>query len=132
MPACCATVERLRSESPQHERTEIALAGDLEQVMARHADRSTATESPVFEIDVDRPRARFSSWYELFPRSCGADGKHGTLRDVIGRLDYVAELGFDILYMPPIHPIGDSYRKGKNNKPDAAARRRRQPLGYRQ
>jgi len=101
-------------------RVEIALAWPLEQTMLRFADRSLATEHPVQEITVDRPRARFSSWYELFPRSCGVDATtHGTFRDVIARLPRLAEMGFDILYMPPIHPVGDAFRKGKNNNPSA-------------
>jgi starch synthase (maltosyl-transferring) len=64
---------------------------------------------------VDRERARFSSWYEFFPRSVGEAGKHGTLRDAAARLPEVAKMGFNILYMPPIHPIGSAFRKGKNN-----------------
>jgi starch synthase (maltosyl-transferring) len=64
----------------------------------------------------DRERARFSAWYELFPRSTATTpGKHGTFRDVEARLPYVAEMGFDVLYLPPIHPIGREKRKGKNN-----------------
>ncbi len=67
-------------------------------------------------VTVDRERARYSAWYELFPRSTSSEpGKHGTFRDVEKRLDYVAGLGFDVLYLPPIHPIGHSFRKGKNN-----------------
>jgi starch synthase (maltosyl-transferring) len=69
----------------------------------------------VLSIAVDPPLARFSAWYELFPRSCGREGRHGTLRDVVRRLDYVAGMGFDILYLPPIHPIGRAFRKGPNN-----------------
>jgi starch synthase (maltosyl-transferring) len=68
---------------------------------------------------VDRERARFSSWYELFPRSWGKPGQHGTLRDVAAQLDYIEEMGFDVLYLPPIHPIGRSFRKGKNNTTEA-------------
>jgi starch synthase (maltosyl-transferring) len=68
---------------------------------------------------VDRERARFSSWYELFPRSWGKPGQHGTLRDVAAQLGYVEEMGFDVLYLPPIHPIGRSFRKGKNNTTEA-------------
>jgi starch synthase (maltosyl-transferring) len=65
---------------------------------------------------VDRKRAQYSSWYELFPRSCSpTPGSHGTLRDVEARLPEIAAMGFDVLYMPPIHPIGVAYRKGKNN-----------------
>ena len=68
------------------------------------------------EIIVDRDKARFSTWYELFPRSCAsAAGRHGTFKDAEARLPYVAAMGFDVLYLPPIHPIGSTFRKGKNN-----------------
>jgi starch synthase (maltosyl-transferring) len=73
-------------------------------------------------ITVDRERARFSAWYELFPRSAGkTQGMHGTLRDVIDRLPDLAAMGFDVVYLPPIHPIGRTYRKGRNNAVSAAA-----------
>ncbi len=82
----------------------------------KYPDLSFATtycrELPLW---VDRERARFSSWYEFFPRSAGEPGKHGTLRDVAARLPEVAKMGFNIVYMPPIHPIGTAFRKGKNN-----------------
>ncbi len=112
-----------RSNSDQNQNVEIALDQQLLALMNQYAERALATQhEPPLEIIVDRPRARFSSWYELFPRSCSAtSGKHGTLRDVIERLPYVASMGFDILYMPPIHPVGDAFRKGKNNAPIAAA-----------
>ena len=71
-----------------------------------------AREVPLW---VDRKRAEFSSWYEFFPRSLGANGAHGTLRDVAAYLPQVADMGFDVVYMPPIHPIGNAFRKGKNN-----------------
>lgn len=67
------------------------------------------------QVTVDPVKARFSSWYEMFPRSARGDGVHATLRDLAERLPYVAELGFDVLYLPPIHPIGKTARKGKNN-----------------
>ena len=71
-------------------------------------------------IVVDRPLAAFAAWYELFPRSTGQHPRqHGTLRTVVDRLDYVASMGFDILYVPPIHPIGRAHRKGVNNAVDA-------------
>ncbi|PWS21398.1 alpha-1,4-glucan--maltose-1-phosphate maltosyltransferase, partial [Enterococcus faecium] len=64
----------------------------------------------------DRERARFSSWYELFPRSAGTvPGQHGTFKDVEARLPAIQKMGFDVLYFPPIHPIGRVDRKGKNN-----------------
>ena len=67
-------------------------------------------------IVVDRERARFGAWYELFPRSTApVPGQHGTFRDVEARLPYVASMGFDVLYLPPIHPIGTAFRKGRNN-----------------
>lgn len=67
-------------------------------------------------VTVDREKARYSAWYEMFPRSTAAEaGRHGTFRDCEARLDYIERLGFDVLYLPPIHPIGQSFRKGKNN-----------------
>jgi starch synthase (maltosyl-transferring) len=83
----------------------------------QYPDRDLVTrygrELPVV---VDRERARFSTWYELFPRSAsGEPGRHGTFRDVRERLPYVASMGFDVLYLPPIHPIGRVNRKGRNN-----------------
>jgi starch synthase (maltosyl-transferring) len=89
---------------------------ELIALVAKYPDLSLATKYPTeLPLWVDRERARFSSWYELFPRSAGADGKHGTLNDVATRLPEIAAMGFDILYMPPVHPIGTAYRKGKNN-----------------
>jgi starch synthase (maltosyl-transferring) len=74
------------------------------------------------EVAVDRERARYSTWYELFPRSAAAaPGKHGTFVDVQKLLPYVASMGFDVLYMPPIHPVGVTERKGPNNNPKSAA-----------
>ncbi len=67
-------------------------------------------------ITVDREKARFSAWYEIFPRSCSAQpGRHGTFRDLEGWLPYISSLGFDVLYLPPIHPVARTQRKGKNN-----------------
>jgi starch synthase (maltosyl-transferring) len=97
------------------ERVAAALAPELGARMARHPDRALASASPVRVAFADRPRARFSAWYELFPRSFGPPGRHGTLRDAEKMLPYVAELGFDVLYLPPIHPIGRVHRKGPNN-----------------
>jgi starch synthase (maltosyl-transferring) len=89
---------------------------ELVALMAKYPDRSFATTyEKLLKITVDRERARFSTWYEMFPRSCGAPGEHGTFSDCIARLPYIAEMGFDVLYLPPIHPIGSTFRKGKNN-----------------
>jgi starch synthase (maltosyl-transferring) len=85
--------------------------------MARHADRSPgASYERVLPLIVERERARFGTWYELFPRSCAAEpGRHGTFKDVEQRLPYVAGMGFDVLYLPPVHPVGRAFRKGPNN-----------------
>jgi len=86
-------------------------------LVRRYPDRSTAAVfSPLLRIYADRERARFSSWYELFPRSYSpVPGRHGTFRDAAERLPAVREMGFDIVYLPPIHPIGTTNRKGRNN-----------------
>jgi starch synthase (maltosyl-transferring) len=98
------------------ERAWAGLSEELSERMRRHPDRRLATRyHRELEVVVDRPLARFSSWYELFPRSWGPPGQHGTFRDVEARLPYVADMGFDILYFPPIHPIGVTFRKGPNN-----------------
>lgn len=74
------------------------------------------TLEPPQALMVERRAARFASWYEMFPRSQSGDAaRHGTFRDVIFRLPYVRDMGFDVLYLPPIHPIGNSHRKGRNN-----------------
>jgi starch synthase (maltosyl-transferring) len=90
---------------------------ELTELVGRYPDRSAATTYPrELRVMVDREKARFNSWYEMFPRSCTDDpARHGTFRDCIGRLDYIASMGFDVLYLPPIHPIGISGRRGKNN-----------------
>ncbi len=87
------------------------------QIAARYPDLATAAHSePDLTIWIDRPRARFSTWYELFPRSASpTPGRHGTLRDVEAMLPGIAAMGFDVLYLPPIHPIGAAFRKGPNN-----------------
>jgi starch synthase (maltosyl-transferring) len=93
-----------------------AIGKDLTDLMERYPDRSEAVTYPrEFELLVDPQRARFSAWYELFPRSAGEPGRHGTFRDVEKRLPYIAGMGFDVLYLPPIHPIGRTNRKGANN-----------------
>lgn len=97
----------------------LAAARDPETaaLALRHPDTSLATDHPrELRLWVDRERARHSSWYELFPRSWSPEpGRHGTLADVEDALDYVAGMGFDVLYLPPVHPIGRVRRKGRNN-----------------
>jgi starch synthase (maltosyl-transferring) len=94
----------------------VTIPLELLQLMGRYPDRSEAVTYPrELEMLVDPQRARFSAWYELFPRSAGEAGRHGTFRDVEKRLPYIAGMGFDVLYMPPIHPVGRTNRKGANN-----------------
>ncbi|HXV73093.1 MAG TPA: maltotransferase domain-containing protein, partial [Sphingomonadales bacterium] len=120
LAASAASLKKLREKDPARA-VEESNHAELLRLMHDHADRTRAT---LFErelaVIVDRERARFSSWYEMFPRSCAPDvGRHGTFRDCIARLDYVAGMGFDVLYLPPIHPVGRTNRKGKNNDPNA-------------
>jgi starch synthase (maltosyl-transferring) len=96
---------------------EIFLSRDLREVMHDSEERSFLTRrEPALPVDVERPQAAFGSWYELFPRSATDDpNRHGTFDDVIRRLPAIRDMGFDVLYLPPIHPIGTTNRKGKNN-----------------
>ncbi len=96
---------------------EQALSPDLAVLMECHAPRRFATRyGKELDVVVDPVRARFSTWYELFPRSCAPEpGRHGTFADCAAWLPEIARMGFDVLYLPPIHPIGRSFRKGKNN-----------------
>lgn len=102
---------------PERLRAERALNARLRALVARHAIRlSPARFEPELHLVVDPPIARFGAWYEMFPRSCAKEpGMHGTLRDCAALLGRVQEMGFDVLYLPPIHPIGRTHRKGKNN-----------------
>jgi starch synthase (maltosyl-transferring) len=98
-----------------------ALSAELADLMRRHAVRFFArTWEHPFGVVVDRERVRFGAWYELFPRSTSpVPGCHGTFKDLEARLPYVASMNFDVLYLPPIHPIGRIFRKGRNNSPVA-------------
>lgn len=109
----------LSSQRQSQEQLELLLSQKVADVMADCVDRGWATTyDKELAVVVDRPRARFSAWYEMFPRSTvGDDHSHGTFKDCESRLSYIAEMGFDILYLPPIHPIGQTHRKGRNNNP---------------
>ncbi|MEP9355961.1 alpha-1,4-glucan--maltose-1-phosphate maltosyltransferase [Xanthobacter sp. KR7-65] len=106
-----------RLKGPDASQTEVLLSPPLASAMAEATPRGFATGAEqVFPVEADREGARFASWYELFPRSITDDSaRHGTLRDVIGRLPAIRDMGFDVLYFPPIHPIGATHRKGRNN-----------------
>lgn len=95
----------------------VATSENSVALARRYPDRSRETRSQIrWPVVVDREKAAFSTWYELFPRSWSKkEGEHGTFADVEARLDYVADMGFDVLYLPPVHPIGTTHRKGANN-----------------
>ncbi len=131
-------VEATAAREPGRDSTKlIALAAELRKgkaaataalaevgtLMERHSDRSASvTYGREPEVIVEPVPARYGAWYEMFPRSAGKQGKHGTFRDVEDWLPYISSMGFDVLYFPPIHPIGRAHRKGANNsvraKPD--------------
>lgn len=94
----------------------LLLGAEASRLMAEAEHRSYLTRSIEFPLDVDRPAAQFASWYELFPRSItDSPERHGTFNDVHQRLPMIRDMGFDVLYFPPIHPIGSKHRKGRNN-----------------
>jgi len=94
---------------------------ELAALMERHARSHSTPYTRELAVTVDPERARFGAWYETFPRSTGKAGVHGTFRDLENRLPYISEMGFDVLYLPPIHPIGQTHRKGRNNSTRAEA-----------
>jgi len=112
----------LEGDDALAEKIEDIWSEDLLALMWRNAERKFVTRYRTeLRIEVDRPRAVYSTWYELFPRSASAEeGRSGTFRDVEAQLPRIAHMGFDVLYLPPIHPIGVTFRKGKNNSMDAA------------
>jgi starch synthase (maltosyl-transferring) len=99
------------------ETNDIAHSAELEVLMATYPDRSTATQyAPAPRVVVDRPEARTAAWYEFFPRSAGGRGDRGsTLRECLPRIEDARAMGFNVIYFPPIHPIGRTNRKGRNN-----------------
>ncbi len=112
-----AAAQRLSSGRRQEALVRLALGPGLARTMARWPDRERATRyRRELAVEAAPARAGFGAWYEMFPRSAAAEpGRHGTFADVEARLPYVAGMGFDVLYLPPVHPIGRTHRKGKNN-----------------
>ncbi len=115
--ALAETVALLRSDAPLSDKVAAAAAPGLLALLARHPERTDATVGkPELPLWVDREAARFSAWYEMFPRSEGATAtRGGTFSEAAKRLPAIAEMGFDVVYLPPIHPIGRTHRKGPNN-----------------
>ena len=113
---------RLAADADLALRIGTALSATLSDTMSRHPDRSEeASSARVLAVEVERERAGFGAWYEFFPRSCAPEpGRHGTFADARARLRHAAAMGFDVVYLPPIHPIGATHRKGPNNAPVSA------------
>jgi starch synthase (maltosyl-transferring) len=113
---------QLASTLPEPERARVALSDALLEAMTRHPDRTDSAHHPrTLRVRVERARAVDGAWYEFFPRSAASEpGRHGTFRDAEARLVYAAEMGFDVVYLPPVHPIGETHRKGRNNAPTGA------------
>lgn len=107
---------RLEDTAHYAEAIELVLSPEFETIVINHPLKENVTEAGVeYPVLVEHVKANFSSWYELFPRSSSLTGKHGTFQDCIKLLPRIAAMGFDVLYFPPIHPIGKINRKGKNN-----------------
>jgi starch synthase (maltosyl-transferring) len=115
--ALTRALERLEAASSRDRRLDVLLDSDLRQVMARVQPRPDLTRHDrELEVVVDRPPAAFAAWYEMFPRSQGRiPGRHGAFDDCIDRLPAIRRMGFDVVYLPPIHPIGRTARKGPDN-----------------
>lgn len=107
----------LAADSDPLDRAALVEEPTLRRLMDDYPDRTSATKyAKELKVWVDPPKARFSAWYEMFPRSSwDGSGKHATFKDCEQRLEYIASLGFDVVYLPPIHPIGTTFRKGPNN-----------------
>jgi starch synthase (maltosyl-transferring) len=112
-----AAVAALRDETrPAASRLAAALTPEVDAVLARHPLRELVTASQTLPLLVERERALYGAWYEFFPRSEGtAEEPHGTFRTAARRLPAIAAMGFDVVYLPPVHPIGTTFRKGRNN-----------------
>ena len=116
-----AFIATLEGGDPIEEKIDDVQSEDLLALMWRNGARDFATRFACeLPLEVDRRRAAFSAWYEMFPRSAAQrPGAHGTLRDMIAQLPRIEAMGFDVLYLPPVHPIGDTFRKGRNNRVQA-------------
>jgi starch synthase (maltosyl-transferring) len=124
-PRTASAVEALKQAAQDWDRTENSetFLSEAVTAAARSGQQSDLTRSVLFPLQVDRALARAGAWYEMVPRSQGrTPGKHGTFDDCIARVPEIAALGFDVLYLTPIHPIGTTNRKGRNNSLKAEAR----------
>ena len=120
-----AAAAALQAPGDPVSRAALALTADIDDLLTQFPLRELVTRGEQYGVWVDRPLARFGSWYEMFPRSTGgwdADGHpvHGTFATAAAALPRIAQMGFDVVYLPPIHPIGKIHRKGRNNTATAA------------
>ncbi len=114
--------DQLRSDKALQEPASVVLDMELAGLMAEYPDTNSKIDyAKILPLRIEPRKALYSTWYEMFPRSCTSSESpdHGTFKDCINRLPYIAKMGFDVLYLPPIHPIGRSHRKGKNNAVEA-------------
>ena len=108
-------IKSLRDENLYTVAIEYTLSKELKNIFKKYPTRTLVNSSKELKVYVDRKKALFSTWYEFFPRSTSEmPGKHGTFKDCVRILPRIQEMGFDTLYFPPIHPIGEINRKGKN------------------
>jgi starch synthase (maltosyl-transferring) len=115
-------INSVKEAEDPHAAMKIVADDKISELLHRCRDKKTITATAqIYEVEVERKRAEFSAWYELFPRSASpVPGEHGTFKDVKHLLPQIAQMGFDVLYFPPIHPIGERNRKGKNNALEAS------------
>ena len=115
-PLIAEAIDIMRNEHRNEDARQLALSFRRTEWLQRYPERKFTTRYRELPVYVDRERAGFSAWYSMFPRSSAPEpDRHGTFQDQIKLLPRIADLGFDVLYLPPIHPIGKQFRKGKNN-----------------
>ncbi|MDX1627185.1 MAG: alpha-1,4-glucan--maltose-1-phosphate maltosyltransferase [Fulvivirga sp.] len=113
-------IKAFKDKKSYKKAVKAAVSDKLHQLLMKYPMQDFKTTHPALKIYVDRKKALFSTWYEFFPRSTApVEGKHGTFKDCRKVLPHVAAMGFDVVYFPPVHPIGTAFRKGKNNSTKA-------------
>jgi starch synthase (maltosyl-transferring) len=111
-----AAAKAMRNKNHYDEAIQIVMSDQMNEWITKYPERKSAFRYHELKIYVDREKAGFSAWYSMFPRSAAREvGKHGTFKDVEALLPRISDMGFDVLYLPPVHPIGTTHRKGKNN-----------------
>ncbi|MEP2935324.1 MAG: alpha-1,4-glucan--maltose-1-phosphate maltosyltransferase [Gilvibacter sp.] len=115
-------IDSFKNPKLYNEAVKKAVSAELHQIFIDSPAKLLKNESAILPLYCDRTKARFSTWYEFFPRSASKkEGTHGTFKDCEALLPRISDMGFDVLYFPPVHPIGEVNRKGKNNSTTAAS-----------